>query len=309
MSSPYTIIIHRNIKCASTIPKELIWGKPNTVFECKNCIHYASIKNVLVGICYNCAEAYEFKYGHGFNKTKDYKNESLPNESLPNELLFGGINPADIDFSYLPNNEYTQVAIENEDAYSVYNLAKTPIKDLDLLFSKYIIPETDNYGWKEFKKIYSFPNDDNDEILYMLLIKIDELQTKFDQWNPEFLKRCAKIEKFFKRNQANNIHILDTDVDADADAMQERNELSIEIKEQCCYCKEYNIRKDLKKCSKCKEVKYCSINCQKRHWSDANNGHRQNCLRLSEAGSADVEESGEETGEDIIENIDIEDVD
>ena len=225
---------------------------------------------------------------------------------MPNELLFGGINPADIDFSYLPNNEYTQVAIENEDAYSVYNLAKTPIKDLDLLFSKYIIPETDNYGWKEFKKIYSFPNDDNDEILYMLLIKIDELQTKFDQWNPEFLERCAKIEKFFKRNQANNIHILDTDADAnaDADAMQERNELSIEIKEKCAYCKEYKIRKDLKKCSKCKEVKYCSINCQKRHWKAETDSHRQNCGRIPDEIPDDIEDDIANS----VEIIEIEDV-
>ena len=295
MSSPYTIITYRDIKCASTIPKELIWGKPNTVFECKNCMYYASYKNVLVGICYNCAETYEFKYGKGFNKTKDYENEYLPNE-----LLFGGINPADIDFSYLPNNEYTQVAIENEDAYSVYNLAKTSQRDFDLLINNINRTSLDNYGWQEFNKKYSKTNDENDENIDILINKINELRLQFNQWSPEFLDKCAKIEKFFKRNQANNIHILDTDVNA----IQERNELSIEIKEKCAYCKEYKIRKDLKKCSKCKEVKYCSINCQKRHWKAETDSHRQNCGRILDEIPDDIEDDIANS----VEIIEIEDV-
>ena len=66
--------------------------------------------------------------------------------------------------------------------------------------NKYIVPEHENYGWMEFKKEYPFPNDNNDEILGMLIDKIDELRTQFDQWNPEFLERCEKIEKLFKQN-------------------------------------------------------------------------------------------------------------
>jgi len=273
MSSPYTIITHRGIKCASTIPKELIWGKPNTVLTCKNCLYYASYKNVLVGICYNCAETYNGRYGKGFNKTKDYENEYLPNE-----LLFGGINPADIDFSYLPNNEYTQVAIENEDAYSVYNLAQTSQSDFNLLINNINRTSLDNYGWQEFKKIYSKPTDENDENLDVLINKINELRLQFNQWSPEFLEKCLEIENAFKNNSSqsenNLLHF----------------EESFEIKNQCAYCKQYKVRKDLKKCSKCKEVRYCSYLCQKRHWNTEIDGHRQNCGRISYDIADDIED-------------------
>jgi hypothetical protein len=303
MSSPYTIIIHRNIKCASTIPKELIWGKPNTVLECKNCIHYASYKNVLVGICYNCAITYGYYYGAGFNKTKDYKNSSFSNE-----FLFGGINPAEIDFSYLPNNEYTQVAIENEDAYSVYNLAQTSQSDFDILINNINRTSLDNYGWQEFKNKYSKPNDENDENIDILINKINELRLQFNQWSPEFLERCLEIENAFKNNSLQN----------------ENNllyfEEPFEIKKQCAYCKQYKVRKDLKKCGKCKEVRYCSLICQKRHWNCEYDAHRQTCGRASlEVGAEVVEEAIEESSdevsveevslEDAIENIDIADID
>jgi len=270
--SPYTIKTYRGIKCASTIPKELIWGKPNTVLECANCIAYASYKNVLVGLCGNCAPTYDNKYGSGFHCIM---------EETENKTIFGNIYIDDIDFASLPNNEYEQVAINSYEAYTVYNLAKCAITDLDLLFSPNIIPEEENYGWKEFKKIYSSPNDNDDkhEILNMLLRKIDELQTQFNQWSSEFLERCMKIENFFKRNESTNIYPY---IYRDSDILNQRNHISLEIKDKCCFCNEYKIRKDLKKCSRCKAVKYCSLLCQKRHWQAEIDGHRRNCITYNE---------------------------
>ena len=48
-------ITHRGIVCIDTFPKELIWGKQQTALECPNCLHYATYKNILVGLCKNCA--------------------------------------------------------------------------------------------------------------------------------------------------------------------------------------------------------------------------------------------------------------
>ena len=303
--SPYTIKTYRGIKCASTIPKELIWGKPNTALECANCIAYASYKNVLVGLCGNCAPTYDNKYGSGFHCIM---------EETENKTIFGNIYIDDIDFASLPNNEYEQVAINSYEAYTVYNLAKCAITDLDLLFSPNIIPEAENYGWKEFIKIYSSPNynDDKYEILNMLLRKIDELQNQFDQWSPEFLERCLKIEKFFKRNEANNISSY---INTDSDILQQRQQtqqtqdISLEIKYKCCYCNEYKIRKDLKKCSRCKAVKYCSLLCQKRHWRAEIDGHRRNCISTTDdiANTDAITNTDANTLTNLFENIEFED--
>ena len=59
-------ITHRGIVCIDTFPLELVWGKSSTVLECPNCLDYATFKNVLIGLCKNCAlYSYNGKYGNG----------------------------------------------------------------------------------------------------------------------------------------------------------------------------------------------------------------------------------------------------
>ena len=343
MSEPLSIVTYRGIKCISTFPIELVWGKPGTCLECANCVAYASngyssnsydsnehsSNGVLLGLCTNCAPEYNGKYGSGFHgfledmeDMQDNNEYSLNLGYQRNLRIFGDIDPFEIDLNTLPSSEYKQKANISKDAYSVYNLAQTSNSDFNLLVNKYIVPEHENYGWLEFKKEYPFPNDNNDEILGMLIDKIDELRTQFDQWNPEFLERCEKIEKLFKQN-INNINITNitdiTNINNIADRYQ-IIPLEPSIQYQCEYCKQYKDRKELKKCSKCKAVRYCSLICQKRDWNCEYEAHRQTCGRASlEVGAEVVEEAIEESSDEVsvgevsleeaIENIEIEDVD
>ena len=331
MSEPLSVIEYRGIKCISTFPIELVWGKPGTCLECANCVAYASngyasngydsnehsSNGVLLGLCTNCAPEYNGKYGSGFHgfledmeDIEDSSEYSLNLGYQRNLRIFGDIDPFEIDLDTLPSSEYKQKANISKDAYSVYNLAKTSNSDFNLLVNKYIIPEHENYGWMEFKKEYPFPNDNNDEILGMLIDKIDELRTQFDQWNPEFLERCEKIEKLFKQN-INNTNITNitdiTDIININNLANSSQNIPLEpsIQYKCEYCKQYKDRKELKKCFKCKAVRYCSLICQKRHWNCEYESHRQTCGRPSLEVSAEVVEEVI----DSIENIEIEDVD
>ena len=130
-----------------------------------------------------------------------------------------------------------------------------------------------------------------------LINKINELRLQFNQWSPEFLDKCLKIENAFKNN-----------------SLQSENNLlhfeeAFEIKRQCAYCKQYKVRKDLKKCSRCKEVRYCSYLCQKRHWNTEIDGHRQNCGRISYEIADDIPDDIPNDIANSVEIIEIEDID
>ena len=118
----------------------------------------------------------------------------------------------------------------------------------------------------------------------------------------------------YKLNLINGVqNNISSYINTDSDILQERQQrqdISLEIKYKCCYCNEYKIRKDLKKCSRCKAVKYCSLLCQKRHWRAEIDGHRRNCSRTRN----DIENTDSNTNTDVnaitnsFENIEFEDV-
>ena len=107
----------KGIVCIDTFPKELIWGKVNTALECSNCLTYATFKNVLVGLCKNCAKySYDNKYGEGFLQ---FPYSNISNDEFSN--CFGNINP--INILNINGLEYPQTALKHTDTYSIYNLS------------------------------------------------------------------------------------------------------------------------------------------------------------------------------------------
>jgi len=233
-------ITHRGIVCIDTFPLELVWCKKNTVLECDNCLTYATFKNVLVGLCKNCAiYSYNKKYGKGFI---NYPYSNIINNEI--SYCFGNINPLHI--LNIKGIEYPQIAINNNDTYSIYNLSLSHVNEINLL-----IEEPFNiYGLYNFKNYYNC----DIEVLYMIIDKIKELQLSFNIWCSNYYNECLNIEKFYKVNKEE--YILQNDT----------TNIYNKLKYKCSYCNTYKYKKELKKCSNCFNVRYCSIACQKRDW-------------------------------------------
>ena len=113
-------VTHRGIVCIDTFPKELVWGKKDTALECSNCLAYATYKNVLVGLCKNCAVfSYDSKYGNGFTSFP-YTNNAYNDIAM----CFGNIHPEQI--INMKGLDYKQAHIDEAYSYSIYNLSLSP---------------------------------------------------------------------------------------------------------------------------------------------------------------------------------------
>ena len=124
----------RGITCINTFPLELVFGKSYTILECLNCLTYATYKNVLVGMCSNCAKyEYNGKYGEGFINFPYCTENSIENGINTDNygLCFGNINPSNI--VHIEGLEYSQTALNHKDTYTIYNLSLLPQNELDLL--------------------------------------------------------------------------------------------------------------------------------------------------------------------------------
>ena len=234
-------ITHRGIVCIDTFPLELVWGKTNTILECSNCLEYATFKNVLVGLCKNCAVySYNCKYGLGFY---NFPYSDLSNNDI--SLCFGNINP--INILNIKGIEYPQTALNYSDSYSIYNLSLSPKNELFLL-----IQEPFNiYGLHEFQKYYNC----SIEVLDIIIHKIKEHKLSFNIWSNKYYSECLNIENFYKVSEED--YKIQSEI--------ANNKLD-KPKSKCSYCNIYKLKTELKKCGKCGISKYCSSACQIRDW-------------------------------------------
>ena len=255
------VIIHRGIICLDTFPPELIWnGIYGTGLECANCIYYASDpkSKVFIGLCVNCANMYNGKYGCGFyGDLKGMTENDIP-------VAFGNI-PTDIALNSLSEIESPpQVAINPKTVFSIYNLALLSTNDIQMLI-------TSNDGWQRFKNYYKT----SDKNLYIILDTVSNLRFEYELDNAEILKSIVFNKEFYY--ECNKLEKQFIDYLYNDEICCYTNYENIEITNQyyCNFCKIRKTKRELKKCGNCKEVRYCSIDCQKQDWKY---NHKQKCM-------------------------------
>jgi hypothetical protein len=256
-------IIHRGIVCIDTFPLELVWGKEHTVLECNNCLEYATFKNVLVGLCKNCAiYSYNCKYGNGFLNFP-YSDYNIISTNI--SVCFGNIYPLHI--LNIEGLEYKQKALNNSESYTIYNLSLSSKDELNLLLQ---VP-FNIYGLYEFQKYYNCDL----EVLQIILDKIKEHKINFNIWNNDYYNKCLKIENFFKVSEEN--YKIQNDIENNIQNEKTTNTTNInKPKYHCNYCNVYKYKNELKKCIRCSNARYCSIACQTRDWKDK---HKIQCQK------------------------------
>ena len=245
-------ITYRGIVCIDTFPLELVWCKLNTALECNNCLAYATYKNVLVGLCINCAGSYNGKYGSGFY-TYPYRDSSDDEISY----CFGNIHPLHI--INIKGLEYPQTALNSNDSYTIYNLSLSSKNELNLLLQ---IP-FNIYGLYELQNYYNC----DIEVLYTIIEKIKEHKLTFNIWNMNYYTKCLELEKNYKKSKE------------DYKIENEIFDIIVKPKYPCSYCNIYKYKKELKKCQGCNIPRYCSIACQTREW---NTKHKLECAQEQE---------------------------
>ena len=278
---PIKTITYRGIVCIDTFPLELVWGKPDTGLECHNCLAYATFKNVLVGLCKNCANySYNGKYGNGFF---NYPYSDINHNELA--YCFGAIHPLHI--IHIKGLEYPQnaITITNSDTYSIYNLSLSSNYELSLLLKS----PFNIYGLYELQHYYNC----DIEVLHMIIDKIKEHKLSFNIWSNDYYNKCLDIEKFYKvsaedyklqtdiekqnetnNNRENSENSENSEKSENSENSENSNTIDVKPKFPCSYCNTYKLKKELKKCSKCYSARYCSIACQRRDW---NIKHKKQC--------------------------------
>ena len=283
-----SIVTYRGIRCISTIPKELVWGKSYSCLECRNCSEYASYDGILVGLCENCAFTYNYKYGFGYHMLEDEINDNTT-------TTFGNLNTKDVIrklqiIKLLNPNEFLNYIpkhlINTEHVYSLYDMViSLSSNDIKLLKKK-------NYGWIEFYKYY-FDNDiysndvyDYDSDLHYLLKIANELKVKYKIINESGEIIRENVDKIlFDKNFYNEC--FETELMFRTAPLQKSEkkdfkdfELDMENK-KCEYCDKYDgmftPKSCLKKCEECNYSYYCSVACQSRDWE---NSHKDICKKL-----------------------------
>ena len=245
-------ITYRGIVCIDTFPLELVWCKSNTALECNNCLAYATYKNVLVGLCINCAGSYNGKYGSGFY-TYPYRDSS----DVEISYCFGNIHPLHI--INIKGLEYPQSALNSNESYTIYNLSLSSKNELNLLLQ---IP-FNIYGLYELQNYYNC----DIEVLYIIIEKIKEHKLTFNIWNIDYYSKCLELEKHYKKSKE------------DYKIENEIFDILVKPKYPCSYCNIYKYKKELKKCQGCNIPRYCSIACQTREW---NTKHKLECRKEQE---------------------------
>jgi len=131
----------------------------------------------------------------------------------------------------------------NDYTFSIYNLS--------LIDSIILINNIETIDWVD--KIKDYYNCNNSYVL-MIIQEIIEFKkhNSIDIWSKTYYNDCLILEKIFTSK-----------------------------KYVCHFCKELKLKNEIKKCSICKKVRYCSIACHIRDWGK----HKHTCDNESERES------------------------
>jgi len=275
-----TIVNHRGIQCISTFPKELVWATPEYIgLGCKNCMEYATYKKVMIGLCINCADTYNGKYGSGYYGTLDGLN------MFDNPVAFGNLNTYDVinkideidEIDEIDDSKSSDIIYDSDINYSVFYLSIVSKNDIILLKELIINTIMEDYScWYYFKDYYNC----DDEVLIIILNAILKLKEEYEildinvMFDKDYFKKCNIIETFYRVlpyeiEQANN----DYDTRYNEEYYNYR-QYTKTIKYNCNYCNIQKTKKELKKCGGCEKVNYCSIACQTHDWKTS---HKKEC--------------------------------
>ena len=212
-----TIVNHRGIQCISTFPKELVWATPEYIgLGCRNCMEYATYKKVMIGLCINCAQNYNGKYGSGYYGAPNGLN------MIDNPVAFGNLNSQDVINKLDEIDEIDEINVANisdiiydsDINYSVFYLSLVSKNDIILLKEIIINTIMEDYScWYYFKDYYNC----DDEVLIIILNSILKLKEEYEildinvMFDKDYFKKCNIIETFYRVlpyhiEQANNYH-------------------------------------------------------------------------------------------------------
>jgi hypothetical protein len=249
----------------SSMPSTLVFGIPGTLLECQQCMDNASWRGVLLGACQECAlqyterdvgNGYVYDVGNGYG-VKD--PEAMPCD--PRAKPFGFYRGFACDICIKIDRILKQVedsripseprAIKHQDAYSFYGLASLEIDDFNLIYQ--------GYSYDVFHERYNIECEGRHNAIVRA---IDSLRDAFDPFSPEFYGKCEKMEKEWmmcpEATTQEEVFIA-----MGEEKEKEEKDKNV-LEKQCHYCGDI---KPLKKCGKCKCIRYCSVACRSRDWS------------------------------------------
>ena len=277
----------------SSIPDAMVFGIPGTLLECQNCMDNASRKGVLIGACQECELIYS---GLSIGFDEKVHDEAMPGSSSAKPFGFyrGFAYDVCVKISkILEQVEDSRIpseprAIKKEDVYSFYGLASLEVDDFNLIYQGYAYVE-----FHEFHERYNIQREGrHDAIVHA----IDSLRDAFDPFSKEFYNKCEKMEKEW---------IMCPDAKSQEEVLEAmgKEKDKIVLEKQCHYCGDI---KPLKKCGKCKSIRYCSVACQSKDWSkggayaclngEVSSPHKESCeyLRSLRQGQEQYEEAQQE---------------
>ena len=286
----------------SSMPSTLVFGIPGTLLECQQCMDNASWKGVLIGACQECAlkyterdvgNGYVYDVGNGYGE----KITTMPCD--PRAKPFGFYRGFAYDVCVKISKILEQVedsripseprAIKKEDVYSFYGLASLEVDDFNLIYQ--------GYAYDAFHERYNIQCEGrHDAIVHA----IDLLRDAFDPFSTEFFNKCEKMEKEW-------IMCPNATTQEEVDEILGKEKVKKQM-HACHYCGDI---KPLKKCGKCKSIRYCSVACQSRDWSkggayaclngEVSSPHKESCeyLRSLRQGQEQYEEAQQEEEEQI----------
>ncbi len=274
----------------SSIPDAMVFGIPGTLLECQQCMDNASWRGVLLGACQECQQKYS---GEGILIGFDEKvhDDAMPGYS--NAAPFGfycgyAPNVCDKIDKILEQVEDSRIpseprAIKHQDVYSFYGLASLNVDDFPLIYEE--------YSCEAFYDRYNIQSDDTEDKRHDAIVDtIDVLRYKFDPFSKEFFNKCEKMEKeWIMCPDATTQEEVFIALGKEQEQEKEEKDKNV-LEKQCHYCGDI---KPLKKCGKCKSIRYCSVACQSRDWSkggayacldgEVSSPHKESCdylLRL-----------------------------
>jgi hypothetical protein len=247
----------------SSIPREQIFGKENTLLECYKCMRDATWRGVFIGPCADCSEQYDGGVVTGFFE-KEYPH------SMP-----GGSGSAPFGFYCGYGREVCRKIdqlIESNPTLDLIPLDPPPIAH-DYAYSFYGVAALGNYtddihsllssvwGQENINRRYNCDSSSDDDAnpRWVSITKLwSQLEEEFDPHSRDFFKKCERMEKEW-------IECTMATTQAEVDFEMAEKKIGKHKKmDECHYCRKVAV---VKACGVCKSVRYCSIGCQHRDWT------------------------------------------